>query len=108
MKPVHGGHLVKNHAIAPNVITDVWLYAAQEADQSAPQRHGPYFYYSRTVEGGQYRINCRRPLAPNMGTPSGMTARPLSLLKAFDRAQALCCPCCRRSTASEHCSRQRF
>lgn len=47
------------------------LIDCQEADQSAPQRHGPYFYYGRTIEGGQYRINCRRPLPAGLGGPSG-------------------------------------
>jgi protease II len=55
-------------------VSDSRSIAVQEADQSAPQRHGPYFYYSRTVEGGQYRINCRRPVPPTMGSPSGVPA----------------------------------
>ena len=93
-------------AAAPSIATVVRLGAAQEADQSAPQRHGPYFYYSRTVEGGQYRINCRRPMPPSMGTPSGMTARLLSLLKRLTGRSALCCPNCIISMASEHRSRQ--
>jgi oligopeptidase B len=32
----------------------------KQTDVSAPYRHGPYFYYSRTVEGQQYRIWCRK------------------------------------------------
>ena len=32
----------------------------QEADRSAPQRHKGYWYYSRTEEGQQYRVHCRR------------------------------------------------
>jgi oligopeptidase B len=35
----------------------------QESDTSAPVRHGPYVYYTRTVEGSQYPLHCRRPLA---------------------------------------------
>jgi hypothetical protein len=75
--PHHGGHFpaYDGCAAAPSVATVVRPGAAQEADQSAPQRHGPYFYYSRTVEGGQYRINCRRPLPPSLGAPSGTAAR---------------------------------
>lgn len=42
----------------------------QEADESAPVRDGPYFYYSRTVEGKQYRVHCRRKLPANIGLPS--------------------------------------
>jgi len=37
----------------------------QETDASAPVRKGPYEYFSRTVEGRQYGIQCRRPA----GTP---------------------------------------
>lgn len=33
----------------------------QETDSSAPVPHGPWEYYSRTVEGLQYAIHCRRP-----------------------------------------------
>jgi oligopeptidase B len=33
----------------------------QETDVSAPARKGPWWYYSRTVEGLQYAIHCRRP-----------------------------------------------
>jgi oligopeptidase B len=33
----------------------------QETDESAPARRGPWWYYTRTVEGLQYPIRCRRP-----------------------------------------------
>ncbi|KAK9830261.1 hypothetical protein WJX72_010654 [[Myrmecia] bisecta] len=39
----------------------------QEADQSAPQRHEGYYYYSRTLEGEQYRVHCRRRVPPLAG-----------------------------------------
>ena len=32
----------------------------KETDISAPARHGPYFYYTRTEQGRQYPIYCRR------------------------------------------------
>jgi oligopeptidase B len=32
-----------------------------ETDAGAPSRHGPWWYYSRTVEGKQYPQFCRRP-----------------------------------------------
>jgi oligopeptidase B len=32
----------------------------QETDLTAPTAKGPWWYYSRTVEGSQYRIYCRR------------------------------------------------
>src|SRR5437868_12947161 len=33
----------------------------QETDESAPVPNGPWEYTSRTVEGLQYAIHCRRP-----------------------------------------------
>ncbi|TMM19679.1 MAG: S9 family peptidase [Actinobacteria bacterium] len=36
----------------------------QETDLSVPVRKGPWRYYSRTVEGRQYAIHCRRPAEP--------------------------------------------
>ena len=32
----------------------------QQTDQSAPVRHGPFVYYTRTIEGRQYPVHCRR------------------------------------------------
>ena len=39
---------------------DEMLGRIQETDTSAPTRWGPYEYYSRTEEGKQYSIACRR------------------------------------------------
>jgi oligopeptidase B len=33
----------------------------QETDEDAPYRYGGYYYYTRTVEGLQYPIHCRKP-----------------------------------------------
>ena len=33
----------------------------QESDTSAPVRRGAYEYFTRTVEGLQYGVHCRRP-----------------------------------------------
>jgi oligopeptidase B len=33
----------------------------QETDVSAPVARGPWWYYTRTVEGRQYGVHCRRP-----------------------------------------------
>jgi oligopeptidase B len=33
----------------------------QQTDTGAPVRHGPYVYYTRTVEGSQYAVHCRHP-----------------------------------------------
>ena len=40
----------------------------QETDLSVPVRHNRWWYYSRTVEGLQYAIHCRRP-APAQAPP---------------------------------------
>lgn len=41
----------------------------QETDESAPVPDGDWIYYSRTVEGRQYSIHCRRPRShPEDGT----------------------------------------
>ena len=39
----------------------------QETDLSVPVRRGAYWYYSRTVEGLQYAIHCRRRGSPTAG-----------------------------------------
>ncbi|HWC39750.1 MAG TPA: hypothetical protein VG476_14525, partial [Acidimicrobiales bacterium] len=35
----------------------------KETDLSVPVRKGPWSYYTRTVEGRQYAVHCRRPAA---------------------------------------------
>jgi oligopeptidase B len=50
----------------------------QETDLSVPVRKGPYWYYSRTVEGLQYPIYCRRPVLPGeVDPPSTEDGTPL-------------------------------
>jgi oligopeptidase B len=50
----------------------------QETDLSVPVRKGGWWYYSRTVEGQQYRIHCRRAAGPAEVTPpSDGDGRPL-------------------------------
>lgn len=41
----------------------------QETDLSVPARKGGHWYYTRTVEGQQYGIQCRRPVAPGEVDP---------------------------------------
>jgi oligopeptidase B len=40
----------------------------KQTDTSAPVRRGEYFYYTRTEEGQQYEIYCRRPIFPKPGS----------------------------------------
>ncbi|MBF4561855.1 S9 family peptidase [Microbacterium sp. VKM Ac-2870] len=45
-----------------------------ETDLSVPTRQGAFWYYGRTVEGKQYGIHCRAPLAgPDDWTPPVLT-----------------------------------
>jgi oligopeptidase B len=50
----------------------------KETDLSVPARKGAYWYYSRTVEGQQYPLHCRRALAPGeVDPPSTADGGPL-------------------------------
>ncbi|MET0424998.1 MAG: S9 family peptidase, partial [Actinoplanes sp.] len=40
-----------------------------ETDLSVPSRKGAYWYYTRTVEGKQYGIQCRVPVQPDQTDP---------------------------------------
>ena len=42
----------------------------QETDLSVPTRKGGWWYYSRTVEGKQYALHCRRAVRPGARTPT--------------------------------------
>jgi oligopeptidase B len=41
----------------------------QETDLSVPTRKGRWWYYSRTTEGQQYAVHCRREVRPGETTP---------------------------------------
>jgi oligopeptidase B len=50
----------------------------QESDLSVPVRKGGWWYYTRTVEGQQYSIHCRRPAGPGeVMPPSAEDGQPL-------------------------------
>ncbi len=50
----------------------------QETDMSVPQRRGNFWYFARTVEGKQYGIHCRAPIAgPDDWTPPVLSDEPL-------------------------------
>ncbi|MGH9206703.1 MAG: oligopeptidase B, partial [Acidimicrobiales bacterium] len=46
----------------------------QETDLSVPVRKGPWLYYSRTEEGRQYAIHCRRPAGGPLLVDAGVVA----------------------------------
>jgi oligopeptidase B len=55
-------------AMAPTTGLQVKLYTEmlshiKETDESVPYRLGDWFYSTRTLEGSQYAIHCRRPAA---------------------------------------------
>ncbi|CAD7697011.1 unnamed protein product [Ostreobium quekettii] len=67
----------------------------KEDDQSAPQRDGPYFYYSRTLEGKQYSVHCRRKIPRGMGAPSEADEMDTSIQEEIlldENVQAAKCP----------------
>lgn len=39
----------------------------QEEDSSVPVRDAGYYYYTRTLEGKQYGVHCRRKIVPREG-----------------------------------------
>ena len=50
----------------------------QETDLSVPTRKGGWWYYSRTVEGKQYALHCRRAVRPSdTGPPEAGDGGPL-------------------------------
>ena len=49
------------------------LPAQKQAAHARTCREGKYFYYSKTLAGEQYRVNCRRRMPPGMGPPTGPT-----------------------------------
>ena len=56
-------------AMAPTKEQQATLYAEmlshiKETDESVPYRRGAWFYFSRTIEGLQYPLHCRRAAGP--------------------------------------------
>ncbi len=72
--PAVRAHLEAENAYADGVMAqalalqgelyDEMLARIDQSDQSVPVRDGPWLYYSRTIEGLDYGVHCRRPLAP--------------------------------------------
>jgi len=54
-------------------IYDEIVGRVQETDASSPTPKGPYEYFTRTVEGRQYAIHCRRP---RVGAGAGASVLP--------------------------------
>lgn len=52
-------------ATLQQTIYDEMVGRIQETDQTVPERIGEYLYYSRTEQGKEYNIYCRRAVAPD-------------------------------------------
>ncbi len=62
----------------------------QETDLSVPTRKGAWWYYSRTVEGQQYGLRCRKPAGPDdAGPPLTADGGPLPAEEVLLDANAL-------------------
>ncbi len=58
-------------------IFDEIVARVQETDASAPVRKGPWEYFSRTREGLQYGLHCRRPAGtPGLPDPEAVAGTP--------------------------------
>ena len=58
----------------------------QEADQSVEMRHEGYYYYTRTLEGAQYVVHCRRKAPESAGAETEASIMD-------DRFGAMCSAC---------------
>jgi oligopeptidase B len=65
----------------------------RQTDVSAPVRKGPWEYFTRTIEGHQYAVHCRRPLTgatgelPDPDAPPGSTPGEEVLLDENELAE---------------------
>ena len=69
----------------------------QESDLSVPVRKGGWWHYSRTVEGKQYAVFCRRAvrpgevIPPSTGEPSGaLPVLPADAITVIPASTAFC------------------
>ena len=74
----------------------------QETDLSVPTRKGGYWYYTRTVEGQQYGIQCRRAVAAGRDRPAGHRRRRPAATARRCCSTATCWP---RATSSSRSAR---
>ena len=62
-----------NEALKQSLFEEIVSHI-QETDLSVPARKGPWWYYTRTVEGMQYPVYCRLPAAAT--SEAGAYERP--------------------------------
>ena len=71
-----------------------WIVAwCCTAERACACREGKYFYYSKTLEGEQYRVNCRRRMPLGMGRPTGPFDHSFSASQTgteVEQAQSVC------------------
>lgn len=77
-------HLKPLKPLASTLYTEI-LSHIQQTDNSVPYRKGPYLYYTRTIEGQQYTIYCRKPVSATGTTgPEQILLDENVLAKDFD------------------------
>jgi len=72
-----------------NKCYDEFLSRIRQTDEEAPHRKGKYFYYSRTVEGKEYPIYCRRAIRSDVDEKSLPLDENLNQEKYTDPEQIL-------------------
>ena len=61
-------------------------------------RRGGYFYYTRTLEGQQYQVYCRRKVSAGAGAPSGTPSSRLTPASEMDCS----CTCLGQTNLHHH------
>lgn len=80
-----------SHHVSTWRLPQEFLGHMKETDTEVPYRHGPYFYYSRSVKGKPYKIHCRSK--EQGGKEQVRFSCPASLPLTFvgNIAACLCC-----------------
>jgi oligopeptidase B len=61
------------HDLRQQLYHDMLSYM-QETDYTTPRPHGPFYYYTRTVQGKSYTVHCRAPRRPDFDGSSSSSS----------------------------------
>lgn len=61
----HTSYMTRHLADSTNQLYREMLSRLKQTDSQVPYRHGPYQYYTRTVQGLSYPLHCRQKLHQN-------------------------------------------
>jgi oligopeptidase B len=75
--------MMQPHAALQETLYAEMLGRIQETDIGVPWRQGAHFYYSRTEEGKQYPIHCRKPGSLEAGEQVILDLNQLAIGKSF-------------------------